>query len=178
MKIINLTPHSITIGDVTIPGTKTPARCDTVTEPFDLPGCPVPVVRQSFGDVHGLPDPAPGTIYIVSMPVAQAVGRSRDDVFIPGEQIRDETGRIIGCRSIARLAEARKKRRVMYQSFSTIVRIVFEKNLDSVETFSQRYGISLDQAQRLVDEDLFSPEEAISISEKVGCKDIFVSMFV
>lgn len=109
MKIINLTPHSITIGDVTIHGTKTPARCDTITEPFDLPGCPVPVVRQSFGDVHGLPDPEAGTIYIVSMPVYQAVGRSRNDVFVPGEQIRDETGGVVGCRSIALLSEARKK---------------------------------------------------------------------
>lgn len=105
MKIINLTPHSITIGAITIPGTNTPARCDTITEPFYVQDCPVPVVRQSFGDVHGLPDPAPSTIYIVSMPVAQAVGRSRDDVFVPGEQIRDETGRIVGCRSIAVLRQ-------------------------------------------------------------------------
>lgn len=109
MKIVNLTPHAIVVDGFTIPTSGTIARCATVTEPVELPGCPVPVVRQCFGAVEGLPDPAPETIYVVSMVCAQAVGDSRDDVYIPGEQIRDEAGRIIGCRSLAKLAGSRRE---------------------------------------------------------------------
>lgn len=78
MKIVNLTPHDIVVGDVTIPASGTIARCATITEPLDVPGCPVPVVRQYFGAVEGLPAPAPETMYVVSMVCAQAVGDSRD----------------------------------------------------------------------------------------------------
>ena len=102
LQIVNLTPHEIRIGDVRIPSAGL-ARCATVAVPLYVRGCPVPVVRQRFGEVTGLPDPEEGVIYVVSMPVAQAVGRDRDDIFVPGEQIRDEQGRIIGCKSLARL---------------------------------------------------------------------------
>lgn len=102
LRIVNLTPHEIRIGDTMIPSAGL-ARCATKTWPMYIRGCPVPVVRQEFGDVTGLPEPEEGTIYVVSMPVAQAVGRSRDDIFVPGEQIRDENGRIVGCKSLARL---------------------------------------------------------------------------
>ena len=102
MRIVNLTPHEIRIGDVRIPSAGL-ARCATVAVPMYVRGCPVPVVRQRFGDVSGLPDPEDGTIYVVSMPVAQAIGIDRDDIFVPGEQIRDESGRIVGCKSLARI---------------------------------------------------------------------------
>jgi len=50
-------------------------------------------VRQ--GEVEGLPEPKPGTIYIVSRLTAQAVG-GRDDVVFPLGEVRDENGRILG----------------------------------------------------------------------------------
>lgn len=102
VRIVNLTPHEIRIGDVRIPSAGL-ARCSTVAVPMYVRGCPVPVVRQRFGEVFGLPDPEDGTIYVVSMPVAQAIGNDRDDIFVPGEQIRDESGRIVGCKSLARI---------------------------------------------------------------------------
>ena len=43
------------------------------------------------------------------MVCAQAVGDAREDVYIPGEQIRDDAGRIIGCRSLAKLAGSRRE---------------------------------------------------------------------
>lgn len=109
MNIINLTPHAIIVDGFTIPASGAVARCDTITEPVDLPGCPVPVVRQYFGAVEGLPDPAEDTIYVVSAIVAQAVGDARDDLYIPGQQIRDNENRIIGCRSLAILAGYKKE---------------------------------------------------------------------
>lgn len=156
-------------------GTKTPARCDTITEPFDLPGCPVPVVRQSFGDVHGLPDPEAGTIYIVSMPVAQAVGRSRDDVFVPGEQIRDETGRIVGCRSIALLSDPRRERRVMYSSSIGELEHIMCKNMDDEFSFSSRHGISVEDVNRMIAGDLFTAEEARRLSQAIGYDHLFIA---
>lgn len=66
----------------------------------------------------------------------------------------------------------------MYKPFSTYVGMAFRENLDSVETFSQRYGISSGQAQRLVDGDPFSPEEAMTLSKAIGRKDIFLPIFV
>lgn len=57
----------------------------------------VPIVRQTFGDVEGLPEPLHGTIYIVSGLVRSALGSSRPDVVAPDTgptAIRDEAGRI------------------------------------------------------------------------------------
>ncbi|MFR0734471.1 MAG: hypothetical protein ACLSHU_10030 [Oscillospiraceae bacterium] len=93
MKIVNLTPHDIVVGDVTIPASGTIARCATITEPLDVPGCPVPVVRQYFGAVEGLPAPAPETMYVVSMVCAQAVGDSRMTYISPGSRSGTRTER-------------------------------------------------------------------------------------
>lgn len=60
------------------------------------------VTGTSYGEVEGLPAPSNGTIYIVSSLVAaRCVGRT--DVFIPNESVRDEQGRIVGCRSLGRV---------------------------------------------------------------------------
>ena len=50
----------------------------------------------SFGEVEGLPEPQPGTILVVSLLVKQAAG-NRFDLASPGQLIRDEEGRPIGC---------------------------------------------------------------------------------
>ena len=110
MKIVNLTPHPLNLMPegpegpvVTIPPSGQVARCtvdrvqvDTVT----VDGIAVSVNRTQFGEVTGLPDPQPDTIYIVSAMVAQAVPE-RSDVFIVDNAVRDEQGRIIGARALA-----------------------------------------------------------------------------
>ena len=116
MKVINLTPHSITFFQknleehntmtelMTVPPCGQLARVTTKTVVVSegMPGLPIPVTATEFGEVEGLPAPEEDTIYIVSSIVAQRC-RDRNDVFIPNESVRDENGRIIGCCSLGRV---------------------------------------------------------------------------
>ena len=112
MTIVNLTPHALNLmpagpdgPTVTIPPSGQVARCtvdrvqvDTIT----VDGISVPVNKTQFGQVSGLPDPQPDTIYVVSALVAQAAP-DRQDLFIVDDAIRDDQGRIIGARALAQV---------------------------------------------------------------------------
>ena len=70
---------------------------------FRINGVTVPRTHTVYGQVEGLPDPTPGVIYIVSGMIVSALasqGIHRDDLLVPGMQVRDEAGRVIGCRSL------------------------------------------------------------------------------
>ena len=105
MKIINLTPHSVTFVDamgnevLTVEPSGQVARCSVTREKIGMIGG-IPVNQTRFGQVSDLPNPQPDTIYIVSAIVAQAVP-DRPDVFIVDDTVRDEQGRIIGCRALS-----------------------------------------------------------------------------
>ena len=61
---------------------------------------PVPVTEISYAStVADLPDPVPGTVFLVSRVLAAAVTRA--DLLFPADEVRDENGRIIGCRTLA-----------------------------------------------------------------------------
>jgi len=62
----------------------------------------VDIMQKSFTEIEGLPEPKEGTIYIVSALVAGAA-KDRDDLVVPNDTIRDDQGRIIGCRNLARI---------------------------------------------------------------------------
>lgn len=104
MNIKNLTPHTINfvssegypIMDIKPEGTVARVSVKTATV-GEING--VPVTKSVYGEVMDLPEPEEGTIYIVSALVAGRVPE-RDDVFIPNESIRDEKGRIVGCKSL------------------------------------------------------------------------------
>lgn len=106
--IVNLTPHYITIvgagldgKDLVIKPSGAIARVSARTEVFgNMRG--IPLTHSIFGDIEGLPDYDGKTVYIVSSMVASRV-TYRDDVFIPNETVRDEEGRIIGCKSLGRI---------------------------------------------------------------------------
>ena len=110
MQIINLTPHELNLMPagptgpvVTIPPSGQVARCATYRVQADtvtVDGISVPVNQTRFGEVDNLPEPQPDTIYIVSALTAQAVPE-RSDVFVVDDAVRDEQGRIIGCRALA-----------------------------------------------------------------------------
>lgn len=105
MNIINLTPHAIIFvgenGNITIPASGAIARVTARTVVVgEIDG--IPVTSTEFGEVEGLPEPVSGTVYIVSSLVASRVP-TREDVFIPNESVRDENGRIIGCRSLGKI---------------------------------------------------------------------------
>lgn len=59
----------------------------------------IPIYNVTYGDVEGLPEPQDGVFYIVSGQTKAAVPE-REDVLSPGELIRDENGRPIGCRGL------------------------------------------------------------------------------
>ena len=99
--LVNLTPHPIVFeGGRTLPKCDNPPRlAETCEEIGDVDG--IPLIRKMF-DVNGcdLPGQASRTVYIVPLLIAQ-VFSDRDDLVIPNDPIRDESGRITGCRSLA-----------------------------------------------------------------------------
>jgi hypothetical protein len=102
MNIVNLTPHSLNLvtanGVVSVPPSGTVARCATTSTPAgEVEG--VPLVRTVYGEVAGLPDPADGTLFVVSALVRSAVP-GRNDVASPGDLIRDGSGNVTGCRNL------------------------------------------------------------------------------
>lgn len=98
--LINLTPHAINIIDgPTLPPSGTVARCAVTRQQVGtVDGVTVNSTR--FGAVDGLPAPAAGTYYIVSALVAQACP-DRTDLLITDDAVRDDAGKIIGCRALA-----------------------------------------------------------------------------
>lgn len=107
-KLVNLTPHAITFvnGDgekilvIEPSGQLARVSAKTVLTGEDYNG--IPVTRTEYGTVEGLPAPAENTVYIVSSLVAQRVP-NRNDIFIPNESVRDDKGRIVGCKSLGRV---------------------------------------------------------------------------
>ena len=105
MTFINLTPHAINIlGEgrtLAIEPSGQLARVSARTETIgEIDG--IPVTTTVYGEVEGLPESRDGVAYIVSSLVAQRVTH-REDVFVPSESVRDERGRIVGCRSLGRV---------------------------------------------------------------------------
>jgi hypothetical protein len=108
--LVNLTPHDVTVYDgdqivMTVRPSGTVARlAETATPDGVVAGVPGTVV--TLGAIEGLPAPDGETTYVVSMPLlmgALASGVDRADLVYPYGQVRDGQGRIIGCRSLARL---------------------------------------------------------------------------
>ncbi len=126
MKFVNLTPH-----DITIYGTRREAiQCPNTGEMIvdDLPvvqtlpsagsarvdtarvreldtgtvSFSCRVIRQTMGEVTGLPDPVPGTAYIVSLVVLTALGGARPDVYAPdtGPDAVRENGQVVAVRGL------------------------------------------------------------------------------
>ena len=99
--IVNLTPHAITVvGHGTIPPSGDVARVSV----RDIPASDVggyPVSTQQTGDVTDLPGPVPGVYYLVSTMVRLALP-DRMDLLSPGQLVRDDAGRPIGCQTLNR----------------------------------------------------------------------------
>lgn len=97
--IVNLTPHDVDIVDgPTIPSSGVCRLSVTTERVGSVDG--IPAVRTVYGDVKGLPDPVDGTVFIVSSLVASRVP-DRHDVAVPADFVRDDSGRILGCRSLS-----------------------------------------------------------------------------
>jgi hypothetical protein len=104
MNIINLTPHKISIfkGDILVrtfesEGVARATQTSAIVDSIDG----IDVCRNVYGEVTGLPEQQPNTLYIVSKIVMDACP-DRNDLLIPNDSVRDENGQIVGCRSFAR----------------------------------------------------------------------------
>jgi len=110
MRIINLTPHAITVrlesGDRVFEPSGQVARVAVTATPVgEVDG--IPVVAQAYGEIEDLPAPEPDTLYLVSAIVlAAAKEAGRRDVIAPDTSpqgaIRDEAGRIVAVRRFVR----------------------------------------------------------------------------
>ncbi len=101
--IINLTPHEITVhdgGSVRLIPTSGGIARVTVSREVVAAVDGIPVSRVTLGSVEGLPEKKPDTYYLVSALVAQACP-DREDLLSPGELVRDDNGRVIGCRGFS-----------------------------------------------------------------------------
>ena len=136
-KVVNLTPHAITMVGIDQNGNSYPAavypasgdvaRCEEKTvEIGSIDG--VPITKTQLGDVgivskDGNHEPMPpvkaDTIYLVSTRTAQAM-KDRPDIFIPNESVRDEQGRIVGCKSFGVLDPDILREREMLQVEASI----------------------------------------------------------
>ena len=120
VKVINLTPHAITAVRGTSDGgletfavyepSGRMARCTSKTVQTGIING-IPITKTVFGDVqlvdgegnvYPMPEICDDTIYIVSALVARACS-DRPDFFIVNETVRDNGGRIIGCKSFGRV---------------------------------------------------------------------------
>lgn len=104
-QIINCTPHDVNIvneagGLITFPKSGVVPRLKQETQTVgNLNG--IPVTETVFGETQELPAPIEGVFLIVSRLVMSA-NQGRQDLLVPNDVVRDESGNIIGCRSFAR----------------------------------------------------------------------------
>jgi len=111
MKLVNLTPHAITLfvdgGTITIPPSGEVLRAEetsTIQFHLTLQEGEVPVKKMEYGAPNFVPAQMPDTYYIVSALAAQALRRhhpDRNDFLVVADAVRDDQGRIIGARALA-----------------------------------------------------------------------------
>lgn len=102
-KLINLTPHIITIlldNDERIVlnplGVTARLQYDTESErPLYVDGAYVPLTRNVDPIIANLPEPEDGNVYIV--PLVVAMHAKRADVVSPDRLIRNADGKPLGC---------------------------------------------------------------------------------
>ncbi len=98
MNLVNKTPHDINIvptGQVLSPVLPTPRVAQTTIQVGDIGS--IPLTRKMFGDLQDLPDPIPGTLFIVNALTALAAkDLGRDDFIVPNA-VRDADNKIVGC---------------------------------------------------------------------------------
>lgn len=95
MKVRNLTPHRIDlVSGKQFPPDGVVAR---LVRPVTAVGTlfDVDLLTVGAGVVEGLPEPEPGTVYIVST-LAREACPGRRDLVSPGTLLRDGEGRVIG----------------------------------------------------------------------------------
>ena len=104
-RIVNLTPHNINIWDEgglnelqTVEPSGVIARC-AITQEIVGRIYAVSLFRVSYGEVEDLPEEKENTIFIVSL-LVRLGSPERQDLASPGELIRDNEGKPVGCKGL------------------------------------------------------------------------------
>jgi len=110
-RVVNLTPHEIRVvlpdgSTAVFPSSGQVARLQTVSRPINVEGLP-PVVETEVVGIEGLPEPEPGTVYLVSTPLLIYAARmGRLDVLAPDtgpeSVVRNESGQVVAVRRLQR----------------------------------------------------------------------------
>lgn len=105
MTIMNCTPHTVNFvndADEVIrsiePSGILPRVSSSINLIGDIDG--IPDEETVYGEVTDLPEKQDGVILIVSAMVASRLP-DRDDLRVPGRQVRNDRGQVIGCRSLS-----------------------------------------------------------------------------
>jgi hypothetical protein len=105
IRLVNLTPHRLRVLDadgatlLDQPPAAEPARIEQITTRHEQVG-KVPIRAIRYGQPTALPAATEGVLLVVSRVVAQQTPRA--DLIFPDDEIRDEQGRIVACRTLAR----------------------------------------------------------------------------
>ena len=101
MKLINLTPHDVTLikdGETkTYPSQGVARVRETSKQVGDYQG--VPIYEVNYGEPEGLPKEKEGVFYIVSGLILSALRGKRNDLLSPYGLIRNDKGQVVGCKS-------------------------------------------------------------------------------
>ena len=105
MKILNYTPHSITLIDYKGESTEYPsngvARCEEIKSVVGSAGG-YPIYEVKYGNLSGLPEWEDNTVIVVSVIAAQAAkAAGRTDCLIVTDVVRNDKGQVIGARGFA-----------------------------------------------------------------------------
>ena len=119
--IHNMTPHIVTLivegvrvdypSEGIIRATQKDVKVDEVVTDLKIgeagnAGFTIPVFSSTFGAPEGVPEEIdPNGIYVVSMLAYQSLrthGYDMDKYYIVSGTIRDESGRIVGCKGLAK----------------------------------------------------------------------------
>lgn len=107
-EIRNKTPHDVNIVDEngkvvkTFPRSKNSIRLDSETKrvgEIEVDDTFIPLSKTVMGDAN-LPEKRDDVLYIVSR-IVQESFPERYDFIIPNEIVRDDEGKIVGCKSLA-----------------------------------------------------------------------------
>lgn len=114
--LVNLTAHRVRVLDdaggetLAVEPSGVIARlAETVTPAakLDVGGIDCPVSYVTYAStIENLPEAKPGVALIVSRVLAAAV--PRDDLYFPGDEVRDSDGRIVGCRYLGQFPRIKK----------------------------------------------------------------------
>lgn len=99
------------------------------------------ICESVIGKIDGLPDKVEGTILIVPAIIYQSLYRTRDDLFVIDEPIRDEGGKVIACQSFSRPRYVNDDNAIKSvansfdNSYNRILQALSDKSITSLDEF-------------------------------------------